>query len=288
MRHQLIGTALGLALAAGAAAPAAAEPSIFAEKDAGAYIGIEGGMWFPDKLKTETDFGNGYGFDYDVERDVGYDIDVIAGYDFGMIRVEGELAYKRVKHGDGQLQVFDDGDLVFEDEDNDGGRTKAWSAMANVLLDFGGPENVNIFVGGGIGYAKVKVSGSEFFGGYSEGGFAWQLLAGARYPINRNWDVGVKYRYADLGDYKETENFGEGGDATFRVKSLRSHSALFSIIYNFASAPPPPPPPPPPPEPAPPPPPPTQTCPDGSVILASDMCPPPPPPPPPPPEPERG
>ncbi|WP_168713116.1 MULTISPECIES: TonB-dependent receptor [Sphingomonas] len=45
-------------------------------------------------------------------------------------------------------------------------------------------------------------------------------------------------------------------------------------------------------EPAPPPPPPppaTQTCPDGSVILATDACPaPPPPPPPPPPAPERG
>ncbi|WP_275896714.1 TonB-dependent receptor [Sphingomonas mesophila] len=43
-----------------------------------------------------------------------------------------------------------------------------------------------------------------------------------------------------------------------------------------------PPPPPPPPAPA------TQTCPDGSVILATESCPPPPPPPPPPPEPERG
>jgi len=60
--------------------------------------------------------------------------------------------------------------------------------------------------------------------------------------------------------------------------------------YRFggekAVAPPPPPPPPPPPAP---PPPATQTCSDGSVILASDTCPaPPPPPPPPPPAPERG
>ncbi len=47
-----------------------------------------------------------------------------------------------------------------------------------------------------------------------------------------------------------------------------------------------PPPPPPPPPPAPPPA--TQTCPDGTVILATDACPPPPPPPPPAPEPERG
>ncbi len=159
--------------------------------------------------------------------------------------------------------------------------------MGNVLLDFGGPDNINLFVGGGVGYAKVKVD-SELVDGrlYKEGGFAWQLLAGARYPINRNWDVGVKYRYADLGNYRET--IISDGTLDLRVESLRSHSALFSIIYNFGAAPPPPPPPPPPPEPAPPPPPPTQTCPDGSVILASDACPPPPPPPPPPPEPERG
>ena len=45
MRHILIGTAIALVFAA----PAAAEPSIFGEKDEGAYIGIEGGMWFPDK-----------------------------------------------------------------------------------------------------------------------------------------------------------------------------------------------------------------------------------------------
>jgi hypothetical protein len=44
-----------------------------------------------------------------------------------------------------------------------------------------------------------------------------------------------------------------------------------------------------PPPPPPPPPPATQTCPDGSVILATEACPaPPPPPPPPPPAPERG
>jgi hypothetical protein len=44
-----------------------------------------------------------------------------------------------------------------------------------------------------------------------------------------------------------------------------------------------------PPPPPPPPPPATQTCPDGSVILATETCPvPPPPPPPPPPAPERG
>ena len=65
---------------------------------------------------------------------------------------------------------------------------------------------------------------------------------------------------------------------------------IVGVRWKMASASPPPPPPPP----APPPPPPpaapaTQTCTDGSVILATDACPAPPPPPPPPaPAPERG
>ena len=63
-----------------------------------------------------------------------------------------------------------------------------------------------------------------------------------------------------------------------------------TIDFKPRHAPPPPPPAPPPPPPPPPAPPPaTQTCSDGSVILATDACPvPPPPPPPPPPAPERG
>jgi len=66
---------------------------------------------------------------------------------------------------------------------------------------------------------------------------------------------------------------------------------MVSASYKFGGSAPPPPPPPPSvaPPPPPPPPPATQTCADGSVILATDACPSPPPPPPPPaPEPERG
>jgi outer membrane autotransporter protein len=74
----------------------------------------------------------------------------------------------------------------------------------------------------------------------------------------------------DVGDVK-----GIGAKLGFRFGGARAAEPL------------PPPPPPPPPPPAPPPA--TQTCPDGSVILATDACPvPPPPPPPPPPAPERG
>jgi HK97 family phage major capsid protein len=68
---------------------------------------------------------------------------------------------------------------------------------------------------------------------------------------------------------------------------FRSHSLLASLVYNFVT--PSPPAPSLPPVTPPPPPPVMQNCPDGSVILATDICAsPPPPPPPPPPAPERG
>src|SRR4029079_14828075 len=67
---------------------------------------------------------------------------------------------------------------------------------------------------------------------------------------------------------------------------VHSHDFNFKFVVpigGHAAPPPPPPPPPTPPPPA------TQTCPDGSVILATAECPAPPPPPPPPPPPvERG
>jgi len=74
-------------------------------------------------------------------------------------------------------------------------------------------------------------------------------------------------------------------------QAARSARVGLDIFFGGAALPPPPPPmvelPPPPPPAAPPPA--TQTCADGSVILATDMCPAPPPPPPPPaPAPERG
>jgi TonB-dependent receptor len=73
-------------------------------------------------------------------------------------------------------------------------------------------------------------------------------------------------------------------NVTFVSPGYARYAAGLRVAFT-----PPPPPPPAPPPPPPPPPPATQTCADGSVILATDACPAPPaPPPPPPPAPERG
>ena len=273
-------------LLAAVAAFAIASPA--AARDGAGYIGIEGGLLFAKDSHIDVDvdgtqFNSGLSIDY--KR--GLDADLIGGYDFGMFRLEAELGWKRAKAD--QLELSDAledaleeefGEPVTADDLDLDGRVRVISLMANGLLDFGN-DGVSGFVGAGYGIAGVNAADDV------DRTTAWQLLAGVRAAVGDNVDVGLKYRYFRTGrlNYEE-EDFGS--DLSTRFKS---HSLLASLIFNFGApaapvepvivdAPPPPPPPPPA----------TQTCPDGSVILATDICPAPPPPPPAPPAPtgERG
>ena len=248
-----------------------------AARDGSGYVGFDAGVLMADDMDFEFD-ESAEALDIEAEHKTGFDLDIIGGYDFGMIRAEGELSWKRTTH---------DGDYVFEstEEADADGETDVRSAMINALFDLGNDQWA-FYAGGGVGYASVRnriESGDSVFDGdritFKDSGFAWQGIAGVRFAVNEIIDIGLKYRYFD------TQNLEDEDDAEF---DFTSHSLMFSFIYNMSGArrAPPPPPPMPPLPPAPPPP--TQTCPDGSVILATDSCPPPPPPPPPPPEPERG
>ena len=311
-------------LLAAAATVAIASPA-FATDDS-PYIGIEGGLTWPTH---QTVFGTvnftnpGTPGPVNVARTdiartsykMGYDLDVIGGYDFGFFRLEGELGYKRAKMknrtvdssfvtaintGAGTTYSTTTSSLTTFDLSN---HTSVYSGMINALADFGGNGSIGGYLGAGGGYASVH----QFTG--SKSGFAWQLLAGVYMPISSNIDVGLKYRYFNGPRNNRLRDFAfaagtttcgvdpntfpcSGGVATFGTSGrYKSHSLLLSLVYNLgapaAAAPPPPPPPSPPPPP--PPAPATQTCPDGSVIPATSTCPAPPPPPPPPaPAPERG
>jgi opacity protein-like surface antigen len=261
-------------LAAASAAALVATPA--AARDHSGYFGLEvGPMWADDPDVEFPDVTDGSD-DFKIKNELGVDGDLIGGWDFGMVRTEVEAGHKWVHHDK----------FVFDDESFDAdGHTSGYSLMGNVLLDIGKDDSINFYAGGGIGYAWMHEEIQEGTDNFSlkDSGFAWQLIAGIRYPLFRYFDVGLKYRYFDAGNISDDIE----GD---RIRSdFKSHSLLVSLIYNFNTEPPPAPPPPPLPPPPPPPPPATQTCPDGTVILATDMCPaPPPPPPPPPPAPERG
>ena len=134
---------------------------------------------------------------------------------------------------------------------------------------------------------------------YSGGLDRQYVLAETIYDAQIGYDFPTSSRLSGLSLFLQGQNLTNERSATLADPSLPDtwykyqtygRRFLAGATYKFGAAPPPPPPPPPAPPPPPPPAPPaTQTCADGSVILATDVCPAPPPPPPPPvPAPERG
>ena len=272
-----------------ATAAALAGPAFAAAN--GPYVGVEGGVTFPRTsdldviLNNTTTYDNGY----DVKYKTGYDVDAILGYKLGPIRLEGEAGYKRAKVkslGVSTPLITDVGTAAATtataDDFSVGNHIGIKTLMANALLDgnFGG--GFGGYAGGGVGRAWANFSGD------SDNAWAFQGIAGLRYALSPNVDAGVKYRYfhtAKLG-FDDAFALNNVPFTTTAKGNYDSHSVLASLVYNFNStarpepipAAAPAPPPPPPPE-APP----TQTCADGSVILATSACPAAPPPPPPPP-----
>jgi opacity protein-like surface antigen len=257
----------------------------------GPYVGIEGGATFPRTtdldviLNDTTTYNDGY----DVKYKTGYDVDAIAGYKLGLVRLEAEGAHKRASLKDLNVSSSLAGAVgtaagvpVTASDFDVGSHLGVTSLMANALLDTNfGNSKFGGYVGGGAGRAWASFSGDK------DNAWAVQGIAGVRAALTDHIDAGVKYRYFHTGKLDFSDAFSVNGVpfTTDAKGNYDSHSVLASLVYNFnsaAAAPPPlpaaaPAPPPPPPEaPA------TQTCPDGSVIMATSACPAPPPPAPPP------
>jgi len=273
-----------LAIATAFASTMLATPAV--ARDGAWYAGVEGGLMLVED--TQLDYADPTVDTRDgvtIDHKMGIDADVIGGYDFGRFRLEAEAGYKRA--GVDKVAVTAETDLAGPTGgtlDGDGS-LRVISAMGNALIDMGDEDRWSGFVGAGLGLARVKYDTLDVVA--RDRVWAWQILAGIRTAVTPNLDVGLKYRFFNT---RRLSFSNDDAVVPWELNGgkLRSHSILASLVYNFWTPAPPPPPvveaaPPAPPPPA------TQTCPDGSVILATDVCPQPPaPPPPPPPEPERG
>jgi OOP family OmpA-OmpF porin len=283
-----------LALVIALSSVAMASPAL--ARDGTAYIQFDIGAIKPERLSLEyTNSTVTVAKAEELRHKVGLDADIVGGYDLGRFRLEVEAAYKRARINDGGVLP----DALFAQGSNFApaevpgsfsfdGRTSVGSGMLNGLIDLGDQDGFSGSVGVGVGLARVKtraglLPGSAFNFRDADRAMALQALAEVRYAVSPNLDLGLKYRHfrtttLDFGPFCRTTC-----TPTFELHGrFRSNSLLASLAYNFYRPAPPPPPPAPPPPPPPPPPPATQTCPDGSVILATSTCPAPPPPPPPP------
>ena len=195
MRNLLLAAAATIAIASPAAA-----------RDGSMYAGIDAGVMFPrsNNVFGSIDFIDPLRSDFpatsfaSVRYKVGYDVDLNAGYDFGMFRLEGELGYKHAKVKSTSLA-----NNVFTNALNSGSgnaftthrrfrlrdNASIFSGMVNGMSISAGTTAPAVMSVAASGYANVKQ-----FGG-SKGGLGWQLLAGVYTPVGNNIDIGLKYRF---------------------------------------------------------------------------------------------
>ncbi|RYE50364.1 MAG: porin family protein, partial [Rhizobiaceae bacterium] len=199
-----------LAILAALASTALAAPAF--ARDNTWYVGIEAGAMLQEDLKFDVGPSPiSPGGQAVVDNKTGFDVDGIIGYDFGMFRLEGEVAYKQTRVTEIDTTSSRTPALIGPPAGvgappgaytEASGKNKALSFMVNGLLDFGGEDGFSGYVGGGAGVARVKfsgynVSGDDFLND-EDSRFAWQAIAGVRYPVSTNVDVGLKYRYFNV------------------------------------------------------------------------------------------
>lgn len=234
-----------LAVTLALASTALASPAL--ARDKAWYVGVDGGATLVEDINYDISAPNGG--TSTAHHKAGLDVDGVVGYDFGPARLEAEVAYKQANLStwDATGRTYVANQYAPAGSYSAAGKTSALSFMLNALLDFGSDDELQGFVGGGVGVARVKadayrISSSPFLDD-SDTVFAWQLMAGVRQPLTKNVDLTLKYRFFNAENVKFIDSQGRDVDGRFR-----SHSILGGIAYNFGEpvAPPPPPPPPPP------------------------------------------
>src|SRR6478672_9845947 len=199
-----------LAIAMALASTAIATPAV--ARDHSFYAGLEGGVMSVEDMTLDyTDATRSIASGYVVNFGTGYDVDAIAGYDFGVLRLEGELAYKHAGvdgvNADPRISPVTNGNLS-------GGRVNVFSGMVNALLDFGNDNGLSGYVGGGLGWASVDLSAATATAGAhvvddSQSHFAMQAIAGVRLAVSQNIDVGIKVRHFESRNLRFTNTFGQ-------------------------------------------------------------------------------
>ncbi len=200
----------------------------------GPYVAGFAGVSVPrDTEPTTTDLDTGLTFHDNVEFDAGPLVGGAAGFDFGFLRLEGELAYR---HSD--IKSVFDKDNNFSFHDVDGG-LGSFSMMANAFVDLHNPSPITPYFGGGIGFAVLMmddVSGVDPVSGNrlplyprdENTVFAYQVGAGVDIALNPIMSLDVGYRYFGT----ESARFEGGFLSTSNVK-LESHNALVGIRVKF-------------------------------------------------------
>lgn len=201
----------------------------------GPYVAGFLGVTLPmDTDVPSTQYGPGAKYFNDrIDFDPGIQIGGSGGFDFGFVRIEGELAYR---HGEMSSITEQNSQVKYVNVD---GRVGVYSMMFNVFLDLRNPSPVTPYIGGGIGFATLYLDdtfGTEQNTGYRERlyrsdedtVFAYQAGAGLEIALTKMLSLDIGYRY--FGTAKG--NFNKSSSTTTEME-FKSHNASIGFRVKF-------------------------------------------------------
>lgn len=201
----------------------------------GPYVSGFLGVSLPvDTDVTSTQYGPGAkNFNDRVEFDPNIYIGGSGGFDFGFLRIEGELSYKN-----GEMSSITEKISQTRIADVDG-RVGASAIMFNAFFDLRNPSPVTPYIGGGIGFATLHLS--DTFGTETNTGnrerlyrsdddtvFAYQAGAGLEIALTSMLSLDLGYRYFGTAKAKFNRNTSTATELKFE-----SHNASVGFRVKF-------------------------------------------------------
>lgn len=195
------------------------------------FSGFLGASFAKDATVTSYDITNDRTFSDNVTFDPGIYTGATGGYDFGFMRLEGELSYRNTEFD--SITNNDSGER-FRNVEGDLG---AFAMMFNVFFDMHNPSRVTPYLGGGIGFATLHLSDTNGIGNVqgfthlyddsSDTVFAAQVGAGMDVAINSRYSLDIGYRYFI------TEKGNLDGDFISSDLRFESHNAMVGFKLKF-------------------------------------------------------
>ena len=175
----------------------------FSTLAAGQYAGIKGGTDFRHQT-NQSDHG----------QKMGFGAGLLYGYDLANgIRAEAEISYRE---GHKRTEYVDAGEdqLAYDRHDSH----HSWAYMANLLYDVSQLQlwSLTPYFGAGVGYVqavdhrKVKTLNETHSEKRRDSGFAYQALAGIKYPIADQLTMSVQYCYHIPGSHVKNHSVTVG------------------------------------------------------------------------------
>ncbi|WP_321397416.1 OmpA family protein [Emcibacter sp.] len=196
-------------------------------EDGNWYTGLEAGY---SLLGAEKSTGASSGLNIRNEFKDGPAIGAVLGYDYGMLRLEGELGFHR--HSLDHLVVTNAGGTGAA-SGSASGNSGLTTLMGNFVVDVLDRKDgavIEPFIGAGLGFGRLNWSNIAYVAD-KKTSFAYQAFAGVRVPATDSLDVVAKYRYLATDDIGLTSSAGSNFKAGYDA-----HDFMIGLYYSFGGS----------------------------------------------------